>query len=186
MPLAEIVLIALGLSMDAFAVSVAAGLSLQRNCFPHALQRGLIFGAFQAGMPVLGWLGGMGFRPILEPLDHWIAFGLLAIIGTHMIVSSWNSETNLKPTGGFAQLIMLGIATSIDALAIGLTFALLGVDILFAILVIGAVTFAMSFGGVYLGQRVGRLFARRIEVLGGLILIFIGVRILVKHLADGI
>ncbi|MBN1196294.1 MAG: manganese efflux pump [Candidatus Aminicenantes bacterium] len=186
MPITEIVLIALGLSMDAFAVSVAAGLSLQRNCFPHALQRGVVFGSFQAVMPVLGWLGGLGFRPILEPLDHWIAFGLLAIIGLHMIFSSWKSADSAKHAGGFVQLIVLGIATSIDALAIGLTFALLGVRILFPVLVIGATTFFMSFGGVYLGQRVGRLFARRIEAIGGLILILIGIRILVKHLAAGI
>lgn len=172
--------------MDAFAVSVAAGLSLQRSCFPHALKRGVVFGSFQAAMPVLGWLGGLGFRPILEPVDHWIAFGLLAIIGLHMIISSWNATDSTKHAGSFVQLIVLGIATSIDALAIGLTFALLGVDILFAILIIGAVTFAMSFGGVYLGQRVGRLFARRIEAIGGLILILIGVRILFKHLAEGI
>jgi len=172
--------------MDAFAVSVAAGLSLQRNCFPHALQRGVVFGLFQAGMPVLGWFGGMGFRPVMAPLDHWIAFGLLVFIGLHMIASSWKPAGYQKPGGGFGQLVILGIATSIDALAIGLTFALLGVDILFPVLIIGAITFFMSFGGIYLGQRVGRLFARRVEALGGLILIFIGLRILVKHLVEGI
>ena len=152
MPLAEIVLIALGLSMDAFAVSVAAGLSLQRNCFPHALQRGLIFGAFQAGMPILGWLGGMGFRPILEPLDHWIAFGLLAVIGTHMIVSSWKSVVNPKPSGGFAQLIMLGIATSIDALAVGMSLAMLKVRIWYPSAVIGVITAALSVTGILAGE----------------------------------
>ncbi len=185
MPLAEIVLIALGLSMDAFAVSVVSGLSLERNCFPHALQKGFVFGIFQAGMFILGWWGGIGFRHILAPLDHWIAFGLLLFIGLHMILSALKPGDCRKINDGFGRLIMLGVATSIDALAVGLAFALLGVRILLPILIIGLVTFMMSFGGVYLGQRVGRLFARRIEALGGVILILIGVRILVKHLATG-
>ena len=186
MPLVEVLLLAVGLSMDAFAVSVVAGLSMQRNCFAPALRRGLVFGTFQAGMPILGWLGGMSFRGILAPFDHWIAFGLLMLIGLHMILGPPQSPDSRSSRGARAsRLLLLGFATSIDALAVGLTFALLEVKILTPVLIIGAITFFMSFGGVYLGQRVGRIFARRIDAVGGLILIAIGIRILLEHLLSG-
>jgi len=185
MPISEIILIALGLSMDAFAVSVASGLARPRNCLAHALRLGLVFGIFQALMPAIGWLGGTGFRGILAPVDHWIAFGLLTLIGLHMILASEKEPRKSSPVAGPAKLFLLGVATSIDALAAGLTFALLHVEILIPIIIIGAITFVMSFGGVYLGRRVGGIFARRAEILGGLILIAIGIRILFQHLNSG-
>lgn len=188
MPFMNLLLVAIGLSMDAFAVSVTAGLSVRRGCFTDALQRAVVFGAFQAVMPLLGWLGGIGFRRVMAPIDHWIAFFLLTIIGARMILDSRHPQQPCKRnnTRHLLELFTLGIATSIDALAVGLTFALLGVDILYPILVIGAVTFVMSFAGVYLGKRFGHLFERWLEAVGGLILIFIGIRILLKHLFSGI
>lgn len=185
MPITEIILIALGLSMDAFAVSVASGLAQPRSCLVHALRLGLVFGIFQALMPALGWLGGTGFRDLLAPVDHWIAFGLLMLIGLHMILAPEKESRSSSPVIRPARLLLLGVATSIDALAAGLTFALLDVEILIPITIIGAVTFITSFAGVYLGRRVGDLFARRAEILGGLILIAIGVRILAQHLDSG-
>ena len=183
----RLLLIALGLSMDAFAVSVTTCLSLRRRCFPDALQLGVVFGGFQALMPVLGWMGGIGFRRVMAPVDHWIAFSLLTIIGIRMIRESRRPPQPCRRNSARHLLVLLtlGVATSIDALAVGLTFAFLGVAILTPVLVIGAVTFVMSFAGVYLGKRFGHLFERRIEALGGLILIAIGTHILWDHISNG-
>jgi putative Mn2+ efflux pump MntP len=150
-----------------------------------AVRVGIFFGTFQALMPVLGWLAGLSVADLIAAVDHWVAFALLAIIGSKMIIESVRLESREKQRDpmNVYLLLTLAVATSIDAFAVGITFALLDVSIVTPIVVIGVVTFSMSFLGVYLGNRVGHLFERRIEIVGGLILIGIGLRILIEHLA---
>ena len=184
MDLTAIFLIALGLAMDAFAVSVTNGITIKHQRIQNALKIGLFFGAFQALMPLIGWLAGLSLREWIGGVDHWIAFGLLTLIGGKMIYESVKTGSGDKmsdPLGLFV-LFMLSIATSIDALAVGLSFALLKISIVTPILVIGLVTFALSFLGVFIGNKVGHFFENKIEILGGLILIGIGVKILIGHL----
>jgi len=180
-----IILIALGLSLDAFAVSVASGIVIRRERVRHAFKVALFFGGFQALMPTIGWLAGLGLRSFISGVDHWIAFGLLVFIGSKMIFESSRLEKDEE--GGCPTetpvLFMLAVATSIDALAVGLSFSLLEVSIVRPVLVIGAVAFAVSFLGFLAGNRLGHFFERKIELLGGLILIGIGVKILIEHLA---
>jgi putative Mn2+ efflux pump MntP len=182
-----VVLIALGLAMDAFAVSVSCGLAFRRREHVGALRIALSFGLFQAAMPILGWLAGLGVRSIIEGFDHWVAFGLLVLVGGHMIreaVHGGSEEADFSPPGHLA-LVALSIATSIDALAVGLSLSLLKVAIRGPVVVIGVVTFAMSFLGVILGHEMKGLLRgrgrRTIQVLGGIVLIAIGVRILLRH-----
>lgn len=181
-----VILIALGLSLDAFAVSVASGIVIRRDRVRHACKVALFFGGFQALMPAIGWLAGLGLRNFISGIDHWIAFGLLVFIGSKMIVESRGLDRAEK--GGCPTdtpvLFMLAIATSLDALAVGLSFSLLQVSIVMPVLVIGAITFAVSFGGFLAGSRFGHLLERKIELLGGLILIGIGVKILIEHLMN--
>ncbi len=184
MNLPTMFLIALGLSMDSFAVSVANGFSIENCRMRHALQIALFFGAFQALMPVAGWAAGQGVRGLIMDYQHWVAFGLLTFIGGKMI---WESrvidqvERSCR-TLGLGTLVGLSIATSIDALAVGVTFSLLGVELLVPVLIIGLVTFAVSYAGVFIGRRFGGIFGRKLEVAGGLILIGIGVKILLGRL----
>jgi putative Mn2+ efflux pump MntP len=180
----SIVVIALGLAMDAFAVSVASGFTIRRLHIRHAFRMALFFGAFQALMPVVGWLAGLSLRDWIASIDHWIAFGLLGFIGIKMIVESARLDPDGKKSDPMKLmvLLMLSVATSIDALAVGLTFAILQVSILLPVLVIGIITFVLSFAGVYIGDRFGHFFEKKIEIIGGIILIGIGTKILIEHL----
>ncbi|NLF40733.1 manganese efflux pump [bacterium] len=184
MNLIELLGIALGLSMDAFAVSVSSGVTARRFHLRHGLLLGTFFGGFQALMPVVGWLAGIGLRSYITAFDHWIAFGLLAVIGGKMIYESFVLDEDGKHQGSateLATLLVLSIATSIDALAVGLSLCMLRVAIIKPAVVIGIVTFILSFTGVYVGVRVGHWFEKKIEVAGGVILIVIGVKILLQH-----
>lgn len=188
MKLTEVLLIALGLSMDAFAVSLASGATMKRLHLPRALKMGLFFGGFQAVMPVLGWAAGLSMKNFMAGWDHWIAFGLLLAVGGKMLYEAFEikgeeecgAKTCPFDTG---TLMVLAIATSIDALAVGLTFSLLQVSIAGPVLVIGLVTFLMSVAGVKLGSAGGHFFEHKMEAAGGLILIGIGLKILLDHLA---
>lgn len=178
-----ILLIALGLAMDTFAVAVASGVTLERLQVKSALKIALFFGAFQALMPLLGWLAGLGLEELISGFDHWVAFGLLGFIGCRMIYGAIRAMPRraVDPLN-LPTLLALSLATSIDALAVGLSFAFLGIFIVTPALVIGGVTFLLAFSGVFLGQRLGRLFERQAEALGGLILIGIGLKVLLEHL----
>ncbi len=179
----ELFLTGVALSMDAFAVSVCKGLSAPRLKPANALETGLFFGGFQALMPLLGWLLGRQFESYITEIDHWIAFVLLAFIGGKMIWEVLRGGDG-PDSGSFAvkELFVLAIATSIDALAMGVTFAFLSVNIWSAISVIGATTFCFSFAGVYIGAKVGGKFHEKAELAGGVVLILIGLKILLEHL----
>ncbi|MEG4632938.1 manganese efflux pump MntP family protein [Microcoleus sp. AR_TQ3_B6] len=186
MDAATTILLSLGLAADAFAVAVSSGLAIKHMKVNKALKIALFFGVFQALMPVLGWLIGLSFSFLITPIDHWIAFGLLSFIGGRMIYESLQSEEcekkfNPLDTG---TLITLSVATSIDALAVGLGFAVLKDSIALAVTAIGFITFFLAFAGVFIGHKCGNLFANKIEILGGAILIFIGSRILFLHLTE--
>ena len=186
MELLTLIGIASGLAMDAFAVSIAVGLSLKQVSLRQTLRLAYHFGLFQALMPILGWLAGRSVERWISPVDHWIAFGLLAVIGGKMIYEALTQdaedEQRKDPTKG-ASLVVLSVATSIDALAVGLSLALLGVDIWYPALVIGVVALAFTATGLHLGKRFGALLGRRVEIVGGVILLAIGARILIEHLA---
>ncbi len=177
-------LIALGLAMDAFAVSVTSGVTVTHDRLKSALTAALFFGSFQAFMPVIGWFGGSEFSDFITGYDHWIAFGLLALIGGKMIHESMTTEPGERTANllDLRVLTFLAIATSIDALAVGVTFAFLDVSIIVPVIVIGIVTFVLSFLGVYIGNRFVGFFEKRIEIVGGLILIGIGLKILLEDL----
>lgn len=178
----ELFLIAVGLSMDAFAVSVCKGLSVQKLEKKHMALVGLYFGGFQFLMPVLGYLLGARFESFITNVDHWIAFALLLVIGGNMIKESFGEAEKLNDDFGFKTMLMLAVATSIDALAVGITFAFLQVRILPAALLIGVTTFCLSALGIYIGNRFGARYKSRAELAGGIILILIGVKILLEHL----
>ncbi|MBI4978804.1 MAG: manganese efflux pump [Spirochaetes bacterium] len=178
-------LIAIGLSMDALAVSIASGVTMRGMRFRHAFRMALFFGGFQALMPFLGWLAGMTLKSYITSFDHWVAFGLLAFIGGKMIYESFvidEAEKDTKCEMRLRTLFVLAIATSIDALAVGVTFGVLKVSIALPVLIIGATTALLSFAGVYAGKAFGKLFENKIEFAGGVILIGIGIKILVEHL----
>ena len=169
--------------MDAFAVSITSGIAIKPIRFRNALKIALFFGFFQALMPVIGWLAGVSLRSFISDVDHWIAFGLLSFIGSKMIYESFKLETNEKSDPrDISVIIILSIATSIDALAVGITFAFINVSIVTPVLVIGTVTFLVSFLGVFLGEKSGHFFEKKIEIVGGIILIAIGIKILIEHL----
>ena len=186
MGLLELFLIAVGLSMDAFAVSVCKGLSERQLKAKHYLIIGAWFGGFQALMPWLGWFIGSRFQKYIEQFDHWIAFGLLAFIGGQMIYESLKEKEEVETEGDqldIGQLFLMAIATSIDALAIGVTFALLpGVNIWTSIALIGCTTFMISFAGVGIGFRFGNKYEKKAQIVGGVILIVLGIKILLEHL----
>lgn len=179
----ELFLIAVGLSMDAFAVSVCKGLSVRTLTPRHALTCGIYFGGFQALMPLIGWLLGVQFQSLITKIDHWIAFILLGLIGINMIRESREeNEEELDALFTFRAMLPLAIATSIDALAVGITFAFLNVDIVPAVSFIGIITFLLSSLGVWVGSVFGSRFKQKAELSGGLILIFMGTKILLEHL----
>ncbi len=183
MSLIELFLLAVGLSMDAFAVSVCKGLSMQAMRPKHALIIGLYFGGFQALMPLLGYLLGIRFQGAIKAYDHWIAFILLGIIGFNMVKESLNQEPeSCDASVDVKTMLLLAIATSIDALAVGVTFAFLEVRILPAIAFIGCITFLISIIGVKVGTVFGARYKSRAERAGGIILLLIGFKILVEHL----
>ena len=180
----EILLLAIGVSMDAFAVSIGKGLTAQRASWREGLTVGLWFGGFQALMPVVGYYLGISFAELVTKIDHWIAFGLLLLIGGNMIREALQKEGDkpMDASFGFKTMLVLAIATSIDALAVGISFAFLGTNLWRAILIIGLTTFAFSVVGLLIGKKVGTRFHAGAEILGGVILIAIGLKILVEHL----
>lgn len=183
--LLELFLVAVGLSMDAFAVAVCKGLTMERPTYKKCGIVGLYFGVFQALMPLIGYLVGLQFESQIKSVDHWVAFILLAVIGINMIVGALKKDEEETPCSEdlrFKTMLPLAIATSIDALAVGVTFAFLNVDIIPAVLFIGVVTFLLSAIGVKIGHLVGGRFKSRAELAGGVILILIGTKILLEHL----
>ena len=178
-----VISIAVALAMDCFAVSITFGLRKRRTLPREMFTIAACFGLFQAGMPVVGWLAGKGLLGSVEAYDHWVAFGLLGAIGAKMIHESFEPETHppTHRTLELGTLLVLGIATSIDALAVGITFAVLDINIWFPILIIGLTSFAMSWAGVHLGKRYGGYLGRWMELAGGLLLILIGFKILYEH-----
>jgi putative Mn2+ efflux pump MntP len=183
MDILTILLIAFSLAMDAFAVSIANGTTITHQRSRSALTIALFFGAFQMFMPIIGWLAGLGLKEFIMDIDHWIAFALLTLIGSKMIYDSTKKEADEKENRlGISALLTLSVATSIDALAIGLSFAFLQTYIATPIIIIGIVTFTLSLIGFFLGNTAGNLFRNKIKIIGGLILIGIGVKILIEHL----
>lgn len=182
----EIIFIGIGLAMDAFAVSICKGLSMKKMNWKKAGIIGLYFGGFQSLMPAIGFFLGVGFESKIKSIDHWIAFILLFLLGVNMIkdaiTEGSESAKEANDATDFKTMIVLAIATSIDALAVGITFAFLSVDILFAISIIGIITFTISTIGVKIGNVFGDKYEKKAEVVGGLILILIGVNILLEHL----
>lgn len=191
MGLAELVLLAVGLSMDAFAVSICKGLGMKKINLKVAVVLGLFFGGFQAGMPVIGWALGSQFMGIIGPIDHWIAFILLAFIGGKMLWEAFTEDEDEDEDEGdgkdaekidLGEYLILAIATSIDALAVGISFAALSVDIMPAVSLIGITTFIFSVAGVVIGHTFGARYEKPATIVGGVVLILIGLRILLEHL----
>ncbi|GAE87157.1 manganese efflux pump MntP family protein [Acetivibrio straminisolvens] len=179
----ELLIIAIGLSMDAFAVAICKGLSMEKMSYRNAVITGCFFGGFQALMPLLGYLLGTQFKDYITSIDHWIAFGLLSIIGINMIKEARNTcEVSDDDSFSLRSLTMMAFATSIDALAIGVTFAFLQVNIIPAVTMIGITTFTFSFLGVKIGNVFGAKFQSKAEMVGGFILIAMGCKILFEHL----
>ena len=180
----EILLLAVGVSMDAFAVSIGTGLSAKRVTLREVLTVGLWFGGFQALMPVIGYYLGFSFADLVEKIDHWIAFGLLALIGINMIREAVGKgeDSPSDASFGFRSMLVLAIATSIDALAVGVSFAFLHTRLWSSILIIGITTFLFSALGLLIGKKVGDRFHKGAEIFGGLILITIGLKILIEHM----
>ena len=183
MTLLNLFLIAVGLSMDAFAVSVCKGLAMEKAPLKKAAIAGVWFGSFQALMPLLGYLLGNRFEKYITHIDHWITFGLLALIGANMVKEAFSKEEEkASSTMYFKEMFLLAVATSIDALAVGITFAFLRVDLLPAVCLIGATTFVLSALGVKVGNLFGSRYKSRAELAGGILLILMGVKILLEHL----
>lgn len=179
----ELVVLSAGLAMDAFAVSVCKGLSIQKLKVSQALTVGVWFGAFQALMPLAGWLLGRAFAEMIQSVDHWVAFALLAVIGGNMIREGvGGGDETCDASLSFGVMLTLAVATSIDALAVGITFAVIRVDIALAVSLIGGITFALSALGVKIGNLFGARFQGKAEIFGGVVLIFIGLKILLEHL----
>ena len=182
MSLWELLVIAVGLSMDAFAVSVCKGLSVQKVKPKHYLIVAAYFGGFQALMPLLGYLLGVRFEAMVANVDHWIAFVLLGLISANMVRESRAGEEKLDDSFTVSTMLLLAIATSIDALAIGVTFAFLGVNIVEAIILIGITTGIISGVGLKIGNVFGSRYKSKAEMAGGIVLILMGIKILVQHL----
>ena len=181
--LITIVVIAIGLAMDAFAVSIVSGAAYRQLQIKHALRIALFFGGFQAVMPLIGSLAGLTLKGHIAQYDHWIAFALLTAVGGKMIYESFkikDSEKKFDPTS-LITLLALAVATSIDALVVGITLSLITKSIILAVTIIGAVTFVLSYIGVAIGKRFGHFFESKIEIFGGVILIAMAVKILLQH-----
>ncbi len=190
MNLFNLLAIAIGLSMDAFAVSICKGLCQKKMSWKSAIIIGLSFGIFQAGMPVIGYVLGAQFRVFIDSVDHWVAFLLLLIIGLNMINEAKQTKTDEEVACNidgelvidYKELFTLSVATSIDALAVGFSFALMKIDLLQSVCLIGSITFTLSTLGVYIGFKFGSRFKSLSETLGGIILILIGLKILIEGL----
>lgn len=180
----ELILIALGLAMDSFAVSIANGIQLKNVRLKHALRISLHFGIFQAVMPIIGWVIGIGLKSLISYIDHWIVFGLLGLIGLHMIYEAFRKKDSNKGTFLLDNkfLIIQSFATSIDAFIVGTSLAFLGFPIISSAIIIGIITFTLSFCGVFIGNRCGTILKNKAEIIGGIILIGIGSKILLEHL----
>lgn len=186
MTIVEILLISLGLSMDAFAVATCRGLEMKKFNYKHALVIAVFFGGFQALMPIIGWGLGVAFSKYITEIDHWIAFALLALLGLKMIYEAFKKEDPTKESCEsklkIGQLLIMAIATSIDALVVGITIALVEANIWISIGIIGAITFILSFIGVAIGHKVGAKLKKVAILIGGIVLILIGLKILLEHL----
>ncbi len=183
MGIIELIVLSIGLAMDAFAVSICKGLSMPRMKWKNAIIIGLYFGYFQALMPALGYLLGVNFQDRISNIDHWVAFILLAVIGINMIKEAISKDNDVHNDSiKFKDMIVLAIATSIDALAVGITFAFLNVNLILAISLIGVITFIISVLGVKVGNIFGDKYEKKAEFVGGIILILLGIKILLEHL----
>lgn len=185
MGVVQLFLIGLGLSMDAAAVSICKGLKMKKVDYKYMVLLAAFFGGFQALMPLIGWVLGKQFENYITNVDHWIAFILLGFIGGKMIAESFKSEEKVDETGiayDIKELFLLAVATSIDALAVGITFAFLRTNIWEAVAIIGVTTFICSIIGVFIGNRFGMKYKNKAELAGGIILVLIGLKILLEHL----
>ena len=181
----SVILTGFALSMDAFAVSITKGITLKKVNLSIAIKIAFFFGLFQAVMPLIGWLFGMNFELYIRSIDHWIAVILLSFLGIKMIIETINSDDDNEANSIYLdnkELIILSIATSIDALAVGVTFAFLNVNIISSISIIGIITFIISFLGVLIGNKFGYFFKNKAQIFGGFILIITGLKILLEHL----
>ena len=188
MSFAEIIILGVALSMDAFAVAICKGLSLQKLKVRHAVIVGAYFGLFQAMMPALGYLLAFQFEKFITSFSHWIAFALLLLIGANMIKESCACEEEVNPAFHFRAMLPLAVATSIDAMAVGVSFAFVGMDVprlLFAVLVIGVTTFTLSMVGVKVGHVFGAKYKRKAELAGGVVLILLGINMVLNHYGIG-
>ena len=184
MGIISILLIAVGLAMDSLAVSISGGIVMRPFCMRQSLRLALTMGIFQGGMTLLGWLRGVSFSSYITAFDHWIAFILLGFLGGKMIYESFGEEETTISSFSTKTLLTLGVATSIDALAVGVSMAFLKTSIYFPAFIIGFVTFALSLIGVISGYRFGKIKGINVELFGGIILIAIGVKILIEHLME--
>lgn len=183
MGLVELILLAAGLSMDAFAVAVCKGLAMKKAGAGACVTVGVWFGGFQALMPIAGYLLGVGFKDYISAFDHWVAFVLLGLIGANMLREAvWGGDEDAEDSLSVRSMFPLAVATSIDALAVGVTFAFVGVNIVLAVALIGFITFAISSAGVRIGNIFGAKYKKKAEIAGGVILILLGVKILLEHL----
>ena len=182
----NILVISTSLAVDCFAVSIAAGATTasKKPKIIDALKIGLSFGLFQAVMPVIGWYIGLGFKKLIENMDYWIAFGLLCAIGIKMIYEAFKNRGEEKKVSlvKLSTLLVLSVATSIDALAVGISFSLLDIPLYISVAIIGAFAFIFSIAGYFIGNKIGRFFENKIEFVGGIIIIGIGIKILIEHL----
>ena len=183
MGILAISLIAVGLAMDAFSVAICKGLSIKKFELKKAVIVGLYFGVFQGVMPIIGYLLGGSFSNTIEKYDHWIAFILLAFIGINMVREAFDKDEEVNDKVDFKSMIWLAIATSIDALTVGITFSFLNANIGFAALMIGMITYILSVIGVMIGSKFGAKYKNKAELAGGLILILMGLKILIEHLS---
>jgi putative Mn2+ efflux pump MntP len=184
MHLFTVIVVAVGLAIDAFAVSIISGSAYKQLHVKHVVRMALFFGGFQAVMPLIGFMAGLSVKHYIEFCDHWIAFGLLSAVGGKMIYEAFKMKSideKFDPSNIFV-LLMLSVATSIDALAIGITLSLITSSIILAVIIIGLITFVLSYLGVYIGKRFGHFFENKIEAIGGLVLIGLGLKILIEHL----
>lgn len=187
MTLTTIIILAFALAMDAFAVSIASGIAIKDLRIKHSFIIALWFGLFQAIMPLLGWISGVKLQRFISEIDHWVVFGLLLFIGTKMIYGAFRIESVEERSNpmDISVLFLLSIATSIDAFAAGVSFALLNVSVVTPVIIIGIITFIMSFIGVWIGDSGTHFFEKKMEVAAGIVLISIGIKVLLEHLLAG-
>ncbi len=184
MEILTLIIIAFGLSFDTFAVSVSNGLILKKITFSEATRIAIVFAVFQALMPVLGWLIGLNFKDLIQDYDHWVAFIILGLLGIKMIMESFKKEEDKAPLNPLSSKVMvsMAIATSIDALVVGFSFALLNFQIILSTILIGSITYIVAMLGMLFGKKIGERAGKRMEIIGGLMLIAIGSKILFEHL----